>query len=212
MHKQQQITTPHQKTLQRYKKICISTNFVVPLHKISDIMSETSSFVYNQNTIDFVTVAAQVCLLLEHINDIDRAEFTEQALRLLPLLYLRTRMLEDAEMLTDGDLQHFVQEEDYCYVQLGIQHLLGSDDNYLDVMVDDMRYNDEPITVSISENIADIYQEIKDMAANFQTGQEAIMQDAVLLCREAFNEHWGQKLLNATRALHILSLAPQNED
>lgn len=44
------------------------------------------------------------------------------------------------------------------------------------------------------------------MAAAFQTGQEEVMNDAVLACLVAFREHWGQKLLNAMRALHALSL------
>lgn len=30
------------------------------------------------------------------------------------------------------------------------------------------------------------------------------MNDALVVCLEAFTEHWGQKLLNALRALHAL--------
>jgi len=30
------------------------------------------------------------------------------------------------------------------------------------------------------------------------------MNDALVACLEAFGEHWGQKLLNALRALHAL--------
>jgi hypothetical protein len=53
--------------------------------------------------------------------------------------------------------------------------------------------------------LADIYQELKDMAAAFQTGDEPVMNDAVVLCREAFDTHWGSKLLSVTRALHEIS-------
>ena len=60
-------------------------------------------------------------------------------------------------------------------------------------------------TAYISEGLADIYQELKDLAAAFQTGEEAIMHDAVVACREAFAAHWGQKLLAVMRALHSLS-------
>ena len=66
----------------------------------------------------------------------------------------------------------------------------------------DMRYSDEPITAFISENIADIYQEIKDLACNYQTREESIMNDALVNCLEAFEQHWGQKLLNVLRPLH----------
>lgn len=175
-------------------------------------MQESTPFVYQQATIDFVTAAAQTCLLIEHCAESERAEFVDKLLCLLPLLYLRTRLLPSEEAMTDETPQQFVQEEDYNYVQAGIRQLLGTDDAYLEVFVDDMRYSDEPITAYISENIADIYQELKDMAAAFQTGQEAVMHDAVVACKESFREHWGQKLLNAMRALHALSQTLTDEE
>ena len=73
--------------------------------------------------------------------------------------------------------------------------------------MNDMRYSDEPITAYISEDIADIYQEIKDLACNYQTSDERVMNDALVHCMDAFDEHWGQKLLNVLRPLHALSLA-----
>ena len=66
-------------------------------------------------------------------------------------------------------------EEDYNYTLVGIRELLGSDDAYLDVFVDQGIYTDEIQTAYISEGLADIYQELKDMAAAFQTGEETIM-------------------------------------
>lgn len=126
-------------------------------------------------------------------------------LRLLPVLYLRTRLLEPAELMMEEDEpQRFVTEEDYNYVLIGIRDLLGSDDAYLDVFVDQGIYTDEVQTAYISEGLADIYQELKDLAAAFQTGEEPIMHDAVVLCREAFEVHWGQKLLAVLRALHAI--------
>ena len=132
------------------------------------------TYIYQDDTISFVTVAAQTCLLLEHTAEMEREEFIEKILCALPRLYVKTR-------------------------------LLGSDDAYLEVFLDDMRYNDEPITAFISEHLADIYQELKDMAANFQTGNEAVMNDAVRACLLAFREHWGQKLVDVMRPLHAMT-------
>ena len=163
------------------------------------------TFVYRESTIAFVTAAAQACLLMEKADEHEREEWIEQLLRLLPVLYLRTRLLEPAEPMLDDEPQRFVTEEDYHYTLLGMRNLLGSDDAYLDVFVDQGVYTDEVQTAYISEGLAYIYQELKDMAAAFQTGQEAIMNDAVVRCREAFREHWGQKLLAVMRALHELT-------
>ena len=146
------------------------------------------SFVYSDSTIAFVTAAAQTCLLIEQTADHDREEWREQMLRLLPVLYLRARLLEDAQTVMEDEPQRFVTEEDYNFALVGIRNLLGQDDAYLDVCVDQ-----------------GIYQELKDMAAAFQTGEEPVMNDAVVLCREAFNTHWGRKLLSVMRALHEIS-------
>ena len=163
------------------------------------------SYIYQDSTIAFVTAAAQTCLLLERCGEYEREEWREQLLRLLPVLYLRTRLLEPADLLLEDEPQRFVTEEDYNYVLVGIREQMGSDDAYLDVFVDQGVYTDEVQTAYISETLADIYQELKDLAAAFQTGQEPVMNDAVVLCREAFETHWGQKLLAAMRALHALS-------
>ncbi len=162
------------------------------------------SFIYSESTIAFVTAAAQTCLLIEKAGEHEREEWREQMLRLLPVLYLRTRLLEEAECVMEEEPQRFVTEEDYNYALVGIRELLGSDDAYLDVFVDQGIYTDEVQTAYISEGLADIYQELKDMAAAFQTGEEPIMNDAVVLCREAFEAHWGQKLLAVMRALHAM--------
>ena len=162
-------------------------------------------YIYQDDTISFVTVAAQTCLLLEHTAEMEREEFMEEILYTLPLLYVKTRMLALPEEMLDGEPQRFVQEDDYNYIRQGVKNLLGSDDAYLEVFLDDMRYNDEPITAFISEHLADIYQELKDMAANFQTGNEAVMNDAVRACLLAFREHWGQKLVDVLRPLHAMA-------
>ena len=162
------------------------------------------SFIYKDSTIAFVTAAAQTCLLIEKAGEQTREEWIEQMLRLLPVLYLRTRLVEKEETIMEEEPQRFVTEEDYNYALVGIRELMGADDAYLDVFVDQGVYTDEVQTAYISEGLADIYQELKDLAAAFQTGEEAIMHDAVVVCREAFEQHWGQKVLAVMRALHAI--------
>lgn len=170
------------------------------------------SFIYKDSTIAFVTASAQTCLLIEQSNEHSKEEWIEQMLRLLPILYLRTRLVEVEEMVLEETPQRFVTEQDYNYMLIGMRTLLGSDDAYLDVFIDQGVYTDEVQTSYLSEGLADIYQELKDMAAGFQTGEEGIMHDAVLVCRDAFEEHWGQKVLAVMRALHALSKSKSEEE
>ena len=169
--------------------------------------NSNTHFVYQQPAIEFVTVAVQVCIYLEKVSEHEREEFLDKLLSLLPLLYLKARLVTKADLELDGYTEQFVTEQEYEDIRQAIALQLGSDDTYLEVYMEDMRYSDEPITAFISENIADIYQELKDLACNYQTQNESVMNDALVACLEAFEQHWGQKLLNVLRPLHALSLS-----
>ena len=109
-------------------------------------------------------------------------------------------------------MERFVTEADYNYVKNQVADVLGPNDSFLEVFHPDMPYSDTPIAALVSENLADIYQELKDFAANFQIGEEEIMTSALILCVETFAEHWGQKLLNALRALHALHYNDKSDE
>lgn len=168
-------------------------------------------YVYQQPAIEFVTVAVQLCLYLEQVEGLDKSEFVEKMLCLLPLLYLKARLLPKATEELNGFPERFVSEQEYEDIRQKVAQCMGADDTYLEVFVEDMRYSDEPITAFVSENIADIYQEIKDLACNYQTRDEAVMNDALVNCIEAFEQHWGQKLLNVLRPLHAVACEGEQE-
>lgn len=168
-------------------------------------------YVYQQPAIEFVTVAVQLCLYLEQVEGLDKSEFVEKMLCLLPLLYLKARLLPKATEELDGFPERFVSEQEYEDIRQKVAQCMGADDTYLEVFVEDMRYSDEPITAFVSENIADIYQEVKDLACNYQTRDEAVMNDALVNCLEAFEQHWGQKLLNVLRPLHAVACEGEQE-
>ena len=64
------------------------------------------------------------------------------------------------------------------------------------------RSSDQPIGKNISEDLADIYQDIRDFIFIFQLGMNETMNDALFICQENFKQLWGQKLVNTLRALH----------
>ena len=158
--------------------------------------------VYTKKVIEFVTVAAETCLFLEHTSEFTKMDFVQKTVKILPLLYLNASLLDIPTAVFEDIPERFVNEEDYQYVREQVEQLLGNDDSYLEVFHPDMALSDTPIAAFVSENMADIYQEIKDFAANYQLGDIDIMNDALVACLESFGEHWGQKLLNALRALH----------
>jgi len=158
--------------------------------------------VYAPAVVDFVTVVAEMCLSLEEAAQYSRVDFTNKMLKMLPMLYLKATMITPPEPVFDDSPEQFVTENEYLYVKEQIEQLLGEDDSYLEVFHPDMPMSDTPVAAFISEDIADIYQEIKDFAMNYQTLNTDVMNDALAECINAFGSHWGQKTLNALRALH----------
>ena len=165
-------------------------------------MEQTSQVIFEKNSIEFVTVAAEYCKFLEQAREMSRETFVDTALKLLPLLYLKTTMIPACERLDEDDLEVFVTEEDYEYIRRSVADILGPQDDYLEVFLPDMAYSDTPIKKCISEDMADIYQDLKDFIAVFQLGNNSTMNDSLCQCKEHFAEFWGQRLVNTMRALH----------
>ena len=171
-------------------------------NKNTNKMNGREDIVFSRNTVEFVTVAAEFCAYIERSNEHDRKDFVDTLLKLLPLLYIKAQMLPDEEKISDEEQQDFVSEDSYVIVRMTIFDLLADKDSYLDVFVSDMKYSDTPVTKSISEDIADIYQDIKNFVSLFQIGINETMHDAIIECNEHFRQYWGQTLVNTMRALH----------
>ena len=54
-------------------------------------MKKNTQAIFDKNTVEFVTVAAEFCGFLERVSEQKRSQFVDTALKLLPLLYLRHR-------------------------------------------------------------------------------------------------------------------------
>ena len=105
-------------------------------------------------------------------------------------------------MMSDEYPENYVTEETYEILRMNIASVLTEKDDYLEVFLPDMAYSDTPIKKCISEDLADIYQDIKDFIFIFQLGLNETMNDSLVICKENFGNIWGQKLVNTLRALH----------
>lgn len=178
--------------------------FFLPLQLKFKVMEHTSQVIFDKNSIEFVTVAAEYCGFIERSRGAERNAFVDTALKILPLLYLKATLIPECEMIGEEDLEVFVTEDDYECVQYAIAQVLGPQDDYLEVFHPDMAYSDTPIKKSISEDLADIYQDLKDFIGVFQLGMNTTMNDSLYVCKEHFAEYWGQRLVNTMRALHCV--------
>ena len=110
-------------------------------------MQSESKVIFERNSVEFVTVAAQYCQFLENVEGMQREEFIDTVLKILPLLYVKALLLPEMEMIDEDDtLETCVTEETYSVMNAQLADIMGDRDDYLDVFVEDMKYSDQPIT------------------------------------------------------------------
>ena len=165
-------------------------------------MDTNSEPVYSRNIIEFVAVANEFCKYSEHASELKGDELLKIFQRILPLMYLKASLLPQFDPFFEDGNEKFVTESDWLRVHDNFREKFGTADDYLEVFDDKMSDSEGPVTSSISENMADIYQDIKDFLLLYQTGTTEVMNDAVWECRLNYETFWGQKLVNSMRAIH----------
>lgn len=173
---------------------------------------QIKEIVYSRDSIEFVTVAVQYCAYLETIEDTTQNDFTDKLTKILPLLYLKASLAPETGEVNDDEQEVTVTEADYNYIMSKIYNIYGKDDTYLEVFLQDMKYSETPISASISEDLTDIYQDLKNFITIYERGVTENMNDALYACIENFKAYWGQKLVNVLRALHSIKYASTSDD
>ncbi len=165
-------------------------------------MDNNSNPVYSRNVVEFVAVANEFCKYTEHASELKGDELLKILQRILPLMYLKASLLPQLNPYFEDGNEKFVTESDWLKINETLKEKFGTADDYLEVFDEKMKESEGPIVSYISENMADIYQDIKDFLLLYQTGTDEVMNDAVWECRLNFETFWGQKLVNSMRAIH----------
>ncbi|MDH6303955.1 hypothetical protein M2459_000286 [Parabacteroides sp. PF5-5] len=173
-------------------------------------MDKSDNPIYERNTLEFVTVALEYCSLMESVGQLSMFSFVDKTTKMLPLLYVKATLLPEILLDDDAEPEYTVTEEMYESVRNKIADLLGEQDSFLETFHPDMQYSDTPIAAFISENLADVYQDTGNFVSMFRQGNEEVMRNAIALCQINFCEYWGQRLLNALKALHAVRYSDDN--
>ena len=166
--------------------------------------------VNSQNVADFVAVAGEYCMFAENTIRFSKVDFLDKARKILPMVYLKMSLLPKFESIFDDENEKFVTEEDWDYIHQSVKKKLGFHDEYREVFDPLTHEQVEQSTASVSDNLADIYQDLKNFITLFNIGTEEMMNDALWECQLNFEEFWGQKLLNALNAIHRVLFSGDN--
>jgi hypothetical protein len=149
-------------------------------------------------------VANEYCVTIEKVSNFSVEENLQKLQKILPLLYLKASLLPKNEKVLDDELEKYISELDYNVLHQKWAQVLKEHDSYYEVFDPGIQFGNETLTASISENLVDIYQDLKDLLTAYSIGNEDVMNDSLFDCKLHFEDFWGQSLVNVFRAIHML--------
>jgi len=154
------------------------------------------------NELTFIALTNEYCHTLETCQQLDsRDQLVAQMLKLLPRLYITASDL-DGEALDEEYIDPALDEDVYDLVRQRVATVMTDEDIYLEVFVEDMKYSDTPVSASVSENLADLYQEFFNVLHAIEDAPTSLQRDVLALCKANFAAYWGQTLCNVLRSLN----------
>lgn len=165
-----------------------------PIHK----------FVYSNALVDFVKAANAFCRFMEELKGTEAKVFIATSVSQLAEIYSLFLQLGETEPVFDTPPEPTVTEPEWSALFQRIALILGASNDILRVADEDEFDRSEITNHTISEDMADVYQELRDFTIIYSRGLEELMNDAAWELKLRFAEHWGAKLLRALSALHLL--------
>jgi hypothetical protein len=167
-------------------------------------MKDLHNFIYSQEVLEFLKCSQNFCKWIEDSEISDSKSFVQQGLKILPNLYSWMISIPAIEPVFDEATEKFVTEEDWSVIYRKVTDTLGALNDYNDIPERSEYDRSELIIRKISEDISDIYQDIRDFLEVFRNSPEEIMNDALWECKTLFEDNWGEKLLRVSRAMHMV--------
>lgn len=166
----------------------------------------------NTNALALIALCNEYCEALENVRETSRDEFVASMLRLLPRLYIAATDLRlDIPEDEDPYLENAIEEEYYDSVRRNLENLFGADDVYLEVFEEDMKYSDTPISASISEGLADIFQPLYNFIEMVKYAPEPVVAVGLVALKEDFEGYWSRVLCNVLRAVNHVRYSSTSE-
>lgn len=156
------------------------------------------------NSLAFIALANEYCHAVENVFEYEHEEFVAMMLKLLPRIYIAASDIKAQQTDDDLYIDSVLDEISYDNIRNNISRIIGENDVYLEVFIEDMKYSDTPISSTVSENLADIYQSLYNFVASVKDSANEAANGYIYLCKSDFDTYWGQTLCNVLRALHSI--------
>lgn len=171
-------------------------------------MSDSSeNLTQSKGVLEMITVAHEFCLFMEKVESYTKEDTLSYFQKIIPLLYLKGSLLPAIEVSDDSYLERFVTVETWETIFNDVRNKLKPHDEYWV-----LEYNDdsEAIKSSIADNLTDVYQDLKDFVLLFSKNTQTARENATHECKLHFETHWGIRLINALKAIHLIIFNKQD--
>ncbi|MBE0660890.1 MAG: DUF5063 domain-containing protein [Bacteroidales bacterium] len=162
----------------------------------------SSEPVYSQTALDMFTVANEYCIFMEKACKYQKTDVYNYLLKVFPLLYIKGALMPQIEVEFPEANERYVTEEQWQIVFNELRELFGEDDLFNHCDPKDEFF--EPVKLSLAENLADIYQDMKDFVLLYSKEMHAARENAIHEVGRLFKSHWGHRVLRCQTHLHFL--------
>lgn len=162
------------------------------------------NYVYSSEMLEFVKAANACCAFLEELKGSEGRSFINDSIRHLSAVYSSFIVTGETEPVFESSTEPTVSEQEWSALFQKIAMILGPYNDTLRIAAENEFDRSEVVSHTVSEDMADVYQELRDFTSIYSRGMEELMNDAAWELMQRFNEHWGEKLLRALQALHQL--------
>jgi hypothetical protein len=155
--------------------------------------------IFSRKVIEMITVANEFCIFIEESAAYEKIQILAYLERVVPLLYLKGSLLPDVVVSDDSANVKFVNEEQWqeCFNRL--KEKFGKDDAFY---TNENAGEKECVKYSIAENVADLYQDMKDFILLYQVNTMASRENAIFFCKLNFESQWGYRAIRSMFAIH----------
>ena len=154
------------------------------------------------NSLAFIALSNEFCSAIENAVEFEKEDFVAKMLKMLPRIYMTVTDIDIEESNEDFYALPYLDESVYDNLRSQLAALMGEDDVFLETFEEDMKYSDAPVSATISEDLADIYQQLYNFVASVRDVDTEAINSIIITCKEDFASYWGQTLCNVLRALH----------
>lgn len=165
--------------------------------------NHTEESYLSRPVIELLTVAHEYCLYLEKADEYGKGPLMDFISKISPLLYLKGALLLPVVASDPDANERFVTQEQWEDMFLTLHRIFGEDDLFwVAIPESDGQYT--LMRASLAEQLADIYQDMKDFVLLYQKNLQSSRENAVSEIKRLFSTHWGVRLVQIQRHVHTL--------